>query len=801
MKFKWMMLAVFLVCLFAISAVSAADNATNDTGLAEKTADGAAIDNQIIDDSDSDMKSAGDSLEISDFPDDELKGEDVNLTVEHKKIMTKDDRLDVSLSELDGIISILVDGKEVYHDDDFWFGSFSLEDLYLEGDYGNHTLEVKYLGNRYNPTSYNSTFFYSYVDLYADSDGYINIDSEEEMSAKLYLDGDLIYDGKIDEYTTVSSKKLYLGYVPNYTIVTSGKGKYNAITLTGALDYWVYPKIDVPSTVGKGDDKYIKVTMAPDACGNLKVYLNDIDVNASFENGKSFIPLNGLDIGEYDVHITYDSDGKYESYDYDYYHVKVTYNPDFKITLPTVAYLTESTITFTGSKDVEGKISINTGMIDRTFKGDYKNGIAKIKIFDEESGPKTYSYIFEGMYNGEKFEYNGEFNITLTTLCDVSLPKTVYSDFPFEATFTGPQSMNGEISSLYFNDDFVEVRKGKATVTIEGLKAGVNIIDYDFTDSNGNMYYSSFKVNVIKLPIDVSLPKTVYEGHSFKATFTGLQSMNGKISSSYFKDYDVDVKKGKATITVNGLKAGVKTIKYDFTDSKGNMVYLSFKVNVIKLPIIKANDFKKMYSSKKAYQVRILNNQSKSIGAGKTVTFYLYKAGKVASTKTSKTDSKGYAKVNFNVAPGTYKIKTKYGLTKVTKKYTVNPILSIKEVRKHKIIRSGLSQLVTAKKFVFQANLKKVDGKYLKGKKVKITFYRQNIRNAKLFKAYSTTKKTNSKGVVKFTYKRLPFKISSRELNGLLIAVKISYLKENDWGTLNVGSQSPPKYYFFEGGW
>ena len=711
MKFKWMMLAVFLVCLFAISAVGAADNATNDTGLAEKTVDEAVIDNGIIDDSDSDMKSAGDSLEISDFPDDELNGEDVNLTVEHKKIMTKYDRLDVSLSELDGIISILVDGKEVYHDDDFWFGSFSLEDLYLEGDYGNHTLEVKYLGNQYNPTSYNSTFYYSYVDLYADSDGYINIDSEEEMSAKLYLDGDLIYDGKIDEYTTVSSKKLYLGYIPNYTIVTSGKGKYKSITLTGALDYRVSPEIDVPSTVGKGDDKYIKVTMAPDANGNLKVYLNDIDVNASFENGKSVIPLNGLDIGDYDVHIIYDSDGKYESYDGDYYHVKVTYNPDFKITIPSVAYLTDSTVTFTGSKDVEGKISIYVDWSDKIFKGDYKNGIAKIKIFDEHSGPKTYSYKFEGMYNGEKFEYDGQFNVTLI-LCDVLLPKTVYA------------------------------------------------------------------------------------GHSFKATFTGPQSMNGYLDCSY--GYGGNVKKGKATLTIDGLKAGVKTIKYDFTDSKGNIFYSSFKVNVIKPPVIKANDFKKMYSSKKAYTVRILNNQSKSIGAGKTVTFYLYKAGKVAATKTSKTDSRGYAKVNFNVVAGTYKVKTKYGPTAVTKKYTVKPILSFKEVHKYKYFRSGLSQLVTAKNFVFQAALKKVDGKYLKGKKVQITFYRQN-KNGKLFKAYSTTKKTDSKGVVKFTYNRLPFKISSRELEGLLIGVKISYQKENKWGTLNVGSQSPPKYYFLDG--
>ena len=708
MKFKWMMPAVFLVCLFAISAVSAADNATNDTGLAEKTANETIIENQIIDDSDGDMKSAGDSLEISDFPDDELKGEDVNLTVEHKKIMTKDDRLDVSLSELHGIISILVDGKEVYHDDDFWFGSFSLEDLYFEGDYGNHTLEVKYLGNRYNLTSYNATFYYSYVDLYADSDGYINIDSEEEMSARLYLDGDLIYDGKIDEYTTVSSKKLYLGYIPNYTIVTSGKGKYKSITLTGALDYRFSPEIDVPSTVGKGDDKYIRFTLPPDANGNLKVYLNDIDVNASFENGKSVIPLNGLDIGDYNVRIVYDSDSKYKSYDGDFYHVKVTYNPHFKITIPSVAYLTDSTITFTGSKDVEGKISINTGMIDRTFKGDYKNGIAKIKIFDEKSGPKTYQYKFEGNYNGEKFEYNGEFKVTLTL----------------------------------------------------------------FT---------------------VSLPKTVYEGHSFKATFIGSQSMNGQIDSEYFKDSFVDVRKGKATVTINGLKAGVKTIKYDFTDSKGNIFYSSFKVNVIKPPVIKANDFKTLYTSKKAYQVRILYNQSKSIGAGKTVTFYFYKNGKIKATKTSKTDSRGYAKVNFNVVAGEYKVKTKYGPTAVTKKYIVKPIITINKIGKGN--SRGMPKPVTAKKFVFGATLKKVDGKYLKGKKVKITFYRWDDNDNRI-KVKTLTKKINSKGVVKFTYKKFPFKIKYGGWYDGWFAVVFSYLKEKGEATLYVKSASPIKYAY-----
>ena len=37
MKFKWMMLAVFLVCLFAISAVNATDNATDDVVSVDQT--------------------------------------------------------------------------------------------------------------------------------------------------------------------------------------------------------------------------------------------------------------------------------------------------------------------------------------------------------------------------------------------------------------------------------------------------------------------------------------------------------------------------------------------------------------------------------------------------------------------------------------------------------------------------------------------------------------------------------------------------------------------------------------------
>ncbi|MEE0943327.1 MAG: hypothetical protein UIB63_09485, partial [Methanobrevibacter sp.] len=204
-------------------------------------------------------------------------------------------------------------------------------------------------------------------------------------------------------------------------------------------------------------------------------------------------------------------------------------------------------------------------------------------------------------------------------------------------------------------------------------------------------------------------------------------------------------------------------------------------------------DFKTLYTSKKAYQVRILYNQSKSIGAGKTVTFYFYKNGKIKATKTSKTDSRGYAKVNFNVVAGEYKVKTKYGPTAVTKKYIVKPIITINKIGKGN--SRGMPKPVTAKKFVFGATLKKVDGKYLKGKKVKITFYRWDDNDNRI-KVKTLTKKINSKGVVKVTYKKFPFKIKYGGWYDGWFAVVFSYLKEKGEATLYVKSASPIKYAY-----
>lgn len=396
---------------------------------------------------------------------------------------------------------------------------------------------------------------------------------------------------------------------------------------------------------------------------------------------------------------------------------------------------------------------------------------------------------------------------------NVSLPDEVTEGIPFKVTFTGASDLVGNIEVFASEEYSVPLNNGSASFTLN-LESGVNEVEYAFNeqyyDSNygvyvdANYHTSSFNVTVKDL-FEISMPESIFEGETVKVTFTAPRNIKGELQVDYGMDDYVyaTVKNGKATVSLKNFPK-VKSIKYMFD---GDMMYLekSIPVNVFDSPKIKADNFKTLYSSKKQYKVQILDNKSKPVGEGKTVTFELYgydykkdKTVKMA-TKTVTTDKNGYAKVCFNLAPDTYTVKIKYPHRTVTKKYVIDSIIKPKQIyKKHSRIKS-----VTAKRFEFGASLKKVDGKVLKGKNVKFTFYRQDYKgkiNSYYWGRLSVIKtlnlKTNSKGVAKKTYTKLPFKVTKDELAGVTIFVKISYGKDEQWVNFNVYSLSPIKYYF-----
>ena len=106
-------------------------------------------------------------------------------------------------------------------------------------------------------------------------------------------------------------------------------------------------------------------------------------------------------------------------------------------------------------------------------------------------------------------------------------------------------------------------------------------------------------------------------------------------------------------------------------------------------------------------------------------------------TYSVKTNAQGYASLKIDLKPGTYSITASYGGVTVKNKLIIKSIINAKNVKVKK----------SASKVKIKVSLKKVNGKYLKGKKITLKFKK------KTFKA-----KTNSKGVAIFTIKKNVYK-------------------------------------------
>lgn len=360
---------------------------------------------------------------------------------------------------------------------------------------------------------------------------------------------------------------------------------------------------------------------------------------------------------------------------------------------------------------------------------------------------------------------------------------------PTEIKFKGTQQFNGTLDIYTPNGPVTSYyENGMAVFNVTFYKQGINTLDYYFIPNDDHpSIEGQFEVNVLPL-FKITLPNSIYENKAFKVSFTGPEFLNTQLYVTNSVEDTIFLKKGKADVTINDLRAGKKTISY-YLDYKDDSYSGSFNVEVLKLPKITAKDFKMDYTSKSKYSVRISGTDGRYVGSGKTVRFELYKGSKKVATKTTKTDKNSYAKVNFNVAPGSYKIKAKYSTVSVTKKYTVNSILKIQNDK----VKDINKNMHVSKKIVWSAYLKKVDGKYLKGKKIQFTLYKYNSKG-KLVKVKTFIAKTNSKGVAKLTFKKSPVKVSAYNMRmGMAYPVKVTYSKDK----LKCGDTVDPHYTLY----
>ena len=342
-----------------------------------------------------------------------------------------------------------------------------------------------------------------------------------------------------------------------------------------------------------------------------------------------------------------------------------------------------------------------------------------------------------------------------------------------------------EVECSYYADDVSQNSFDRTNITVLSTVMGNDVVKYygdapymniTFLDGTGSaIENSSFIINIdgknyhalinektflFDLNLDVGehmiSVTNPYDGLSASYRLTVLPTVEAGgltkvINSKYVYVASFLDKKGNVLkntdvdIIINGIRYSYKTdsmgkVKLDMNMKPGNYRvtainpktgdYVENDVRV--LPSIVSNKNMAMYyGSAKAFKVKIIGNNAKAVGAGKTVKFKIN--GKSYKVKTNK---KGYASLKIKLNPKKYTVITSYNGYKVSNRITVKPLLFAKNVSVKK-----------SKTVKFKAKL--VDSKGKPQKSKKITF---KIKNKKYLA------KTNKKGIAILKLKLKPGK-------------------------------------------
>ena len=535
-----------------------------------------------------------------------------------------------------------------------------------------------------------------------------------------------------------------------------------------------------------GESTNITVNLDVDA--NVTLELNGQNYTKPLSGGKAVFNISRLKIGTYGVKVTFLGNENYCSYSIsDSFEVS-------KVTIYSITYsrkIKSDTYNIKLLDDATGTVTIIINK--RQYSASLVKGKASFNLSKLSNGDYTYKLIYSG---DDKYYGFTKTSITLTinrtnvgTITpDISIPPLENVSAGENVPVSLPSDAGGTVTLTINGTDYTfKVSNGKADVKLPDLSNG----DYSYTIRySGDSKYSSLtssgslKVNNTAVePIDnttntnntnatgnntsnttkptpeIVVPPLDKPSADGSVTITLPSDATGKVTLTINgKDYDYTVENGVAKVIIPDVGEG--NYPYTITYS-GDSKYSSFtnngslKVNktnvtpvenqtgnnttVVDNSKIVASNVKVVYSAGSYYTITVYGTNGE-LADGETVKV----TGKISKSLTT---TNGVARFKVTNVPGTYKMNITALGKSVVKTLTVKHLVTIKSVT---VKRS-------AKKLTLQATLGKVNGKYLKNKKITFKF------NGKKY-----TAKTDKKGVAKVT-------IKSSILKKLKVGKKVTY--------------------------
>lgn len=526
----------------------------------------------------------------------------------------------------------------------------------------------------------------------------------------------------------------------NYTasVSYSGDAKYEGIKFDDvfiSLDK-LFSVVSVSvDDIYVGETAVINVTLTPIKTGSVVVNVNNKNYTVEIKNSTGSLPVLNLTSGNYSVVVSYDGDDTYMSCK------NTTGFNVLKVNVP----VTNETITIPESDSTEYSISLPsdaTGTLTVTVDGvnhtqSLINGKATVNIPEltpgshnitvTYSGDSKYSPILKSsIVDVPKFDSQLSVNVS-----DINVDETavITIEITFKAT--------GNVTITLDNKEYAEnISNGVVNFQVEGLRVGTYAVVVKYLgDDKFNGCESTTSFNVLKVNVPVTNGTiTTPEGESTEYSISLPDDATGTLTVTVDGvPYTQSLSNGKATVNIPELAEGSYNITVTYSgDAKYSPISKSCVVVKEHVPVIKltGSNLNMLYTSGKYFKVRLTSDGQPLANKSVKITIN-------GKTYSKTTDKNGYASIKISLAPKTYTVKATYANLTVTKKVTVKSIITAKNVNAKK----------SAKTVKIKVTLKKVNGKYIKNKKVTLKF------NKKTYKV-----KTNKKGVATFTIKNSVYK-------------------------------------------
>ncbi|WP_296789315.1 hypothetical protein [uncultured Methanobrevibacter sp.] len=457
-------------------------------------------------------------------------------------------------------------------------------------------------------------------------------------------------------------------------------------------------------------------------------------------------------------------DGEY--WDEDAYQIDT--NPEAEF----IYYLDDVTLaSLTLPSDAYGSLYVFEGDYDDgDFLGEFPlvKGYAEVRLSQLNFTPENFlgSHYLSFSYEADDYTVDDGGMVIEIINYEFTAPKTSFlgDDVIYHIDLHGNITDTIEVRTLYEDDEgeitegdlsYVEMKDGKADIVFSNLEMGSHSFSFELTENVFKREVELYVIPKVTHRSNVVIARDNYFEVDLPDDAKGTLFMY--LFSYGLDDYqEFEIKYcGDVKLSSGGLVAGkYEILSFEIFDEKygsfvyddsplaqsGDEYYATFKASNPSNAVITAKNFNTIYAAGGVYKIKVTVDGKPVKGV--RVVF------KIRDDEYERTtDKNGYASLKIYKAPGTYKVTIKTLGKSVTKTLTVKHLVTVKT----------LTVRTSANKLILQANLAKVNGKYLKNKKVTFKF------NGKKYSA-----KTNSKGVAKIT-------IQSSVLKKLKVGKKVTY--------------------------